>query len=40
MLLDEIGLDIDPQMRVNKLSIGERQMVEIAKALVVHFDIY
>lgn len=39
VLLDEIGLDIDPQMRVNKLSIGERQMVEIAKALVVHSDI-
>jgi L-arabinose transport system ATP-binding protein len=33
--LDEIGVDIDPGRKVGSLSIGERQMVEIAKAVMV-----
>ncbi|MCL7998862.1 L-arabinose ABC transporter ATP-binding protein AraG [Brucella sp. 21LCYQ03] len=32
--LADIGLDIDPTIKVAKLSIGERQMVEIAKAVM------
>ncbi|KFJ05514.1 sugar ABC transporter ATP-binding protein [Bifidobacterium tsurumiense] len=28
-----VGLDVDPQMMVNSLSMGQQQMVEIAKAL-------
>lgn len=32
--LQQIGIDIDPAMKVAHLSIGERQMVEIAKAVM------
>jgi ABC-type sugar transport system ATPase subunit len=42
-LLDELGLEIDPRARVSSLSVAQRQLVEIAKALsrdadVVIFD--
>lgn len=33
--LAEIGIDVDPSTKVASLSIGERQMVEIAKALMI-----
>jgi ribose transport system ATP-binding protein len=32
-VLDEIGIDLDPEARVGSLRVGERQLVEIAKAL-------
>ncbi|WP_376742787.1 L-arabinose ABC transporter ATP-binding protein AraG [Ensifer canadensis] len=32
--LAEIGIDVDPAIKVASLSIGERQMVEIAKAVM------
>ena len=32
--LDEIGIDVDPSAKVSTLSIGARQMVEIAKAVM------
>ncbi|MFP5076421.1 L-arabinose ABC transporter ATP-binding protein AraG [Rhizobium sp. YIM 134829] len=32
--LSEIGIDIDPDAKVASLSLGERQMVEIAKAVM------
>lgn len=32
-VLDRLGLDVDPRARVLDLSVAERQMVEIAKAL-------
>jgi ABC-type sugar transport system ATPase subunit len=32
-LLQELGLEIDPHSRVDRLPIGTRQMIEIAKAL-------
>ena len=32
--LSEIGIDIDPDRKVASLSLGERQMVEIAKAVM------
>ncbi len=32
--LDEIGIDVDPAAKVATLSIGARQMVEIAKAIM------
>jgi rhamnose transport system ATP-binding protein len=32
-LLGELGIDIDPQARVSALSVAQRQLVEIAKAL-------
>jgi rhamnose transport system ATP-binding protein len=32
-LLDEVGLDVDPRTRVSELSVSNRQLVEIAKAL-------
>jgi ribose transport system ATP-binding protein len=38
-ILSEIGLQIKPNVKVKNLSIAERQMVEIAKALVVKSDI-
>ena len=31
--LDEVGLEIDPDRRVDRLGIAEQQMVEVAKAL-------
>ena len=42
-LLDELGIDIDPHAKVESLSIGQQQMVEIAKAMstnpkVIQFD--
>ena len=37
--LQKIGLDTDPRTKVKTLSVAERQMVEIAKALVVQSDI-
>lgn len=33
--LTEIGIDVDPNAKVSSLSIGARQMVEIAKAVMV-----
>jgi L-arabinose transport system ATP-binding protein len=33
--LNEIGIDVDPNAKVSSLSIGARQMVEIAKAVMV-----
>ncbi|WP_132565990.1 sugar ABC transporter ATP-binding protein [Rhizobium sullae] len=35
-LLTRLGIDIDPDARVSSLRIGERQLVEIAKALSVN----
>ena len=35
-LLEAVGLDIDPAVLVSRLSIGQQQMVEIAKALSVN----
>ncbi len=32
--LKQIGIDVDPRTKVSDLSIGERQMVEIAKAVM------
>jgi len=32
-LLKDLGFDLDPQMQLGRLSIGQRQLVEIAKAL-------
>lgn len=32
-ILEELGLDIDPNIQVNQLSVGMSQMVEIAKAI-------
>jgi L-arabinose transport system ATP-binding protein len=32
--LDEIGIDVDPNAKVASLSLGSRQMVEIAKAVM------
>lgn len=32
-VLEELGLDIDPNIQVNQLSVGMSQMVEIAKAI-------
>jgi ribose transport system ATP-binding protein len=31
--LDEIGLDIDPTVNIGRLSVAQRQLVEIAKAI-------
>ena len=33
-VLEELGLDIDPDMMVSKLSTGQQQMVEIAKSMI------
>lgn len=35
-LLADLGVEIDPQARVDRLSIAERQMIEIARALSLH----
>jgi ribose transport system ATP-binding protein len=32
-ILDSIGLDLDPTMRVSRLTVSQQQMVEIARAL-------
>jgi ribose transport system ATP-binding protein len=37
--LAAMGVDIDPDARVRSLSLGERQLVEIARALQQHTDI-
>ena len=34
-VLDRLGVDIDPGERMNRLSVGQQQMIEIAKALMV-----
>lgn len=33
--LADIGIDVDPRAKISALSIGERQMVEIAKAVMI-----
>ena len=38
-LLKELGLDIEPTRMVNTLSVGDQQMVEIARALSNDFDV-
>jgi len=38
-LLGQLGLDLNPKAYVHSLSIGEQQIVEIAKALSIHADI-
>jgi ribose transport system ATP-binding protein len=37
--LSQLGLNIDPGMMVNELSVGQQQMVEIAKALSMNTEI-
>ncbi|CCH33189.1 sugar ABC transporter ATP-binding protein [Actinosynnema sp. NPDC047251] len=34
-VLDQLGLDIDPKAKLGSLSLAQRQLVEIAKALIV-----
>lgn len=34
-ILDRLGVSIDPQQRMSELSVGQQQMIEIAKALMV-----
>ena len=34
-ILDMLGVDIDPTQRMDELSIGQQQMIEIAKALMI-----
>ncbi|MFW2512820.1 sugar ABC transporter ATP-binding protein [Demequina sp. SO4-13] len=38
-ILDQLGLDLDPDRAVASLTVGDRQMVEIARALSRDFDI-
>ncbi|MCV3242349.1 sugar ABC transporter ATP-binding protein [Mesorhizobium sp. ZC-5] len=33
ILLDRLGIDLDPEARISSLRVGEQQLVEIAKAL-------
>ncbi|MEO0250527.1 MAG: sugar ABC transporter ATP-binding protein, partial [candidate division WOR-3 bacterium] len=35
-ILDDLGVDIDPQERVRELGVGEQQLTEIAKALAMN----
>lgn len=37
--LDELGLNINSRTMVSKLSVAEKQMVEIAKALIIQSDV-
>lgn len=37
--LKRVGLEIDPQTKVNELSVGKQQLIEIAKALTKQTDI-
>jgi len=37
--LDQIGLNIDPQTKVNQLTVGKQQLIEITKALTKKTDI-
>ncbi len=39
MLIKKVGLNIDPKTKVGKLSVAQKQMVEIAKALSYHAQI-
>jgi len=38
-ILDQLGLDLDPDRPVSSLTVGDRQMVEIARALSREFDL-
>ena len=38
-LLDDIHSDIDEKIQVSKLTVGQKQMVEIAKSMSYHCDI-
>jgi ABC-type sugar transport system ATPase subunit len=38
-ILDEMGVDLDPRAKVGKLTVGEKQSVEIARALQQESDI-
>lgn len=38
-ILDEMGIDLDPRARVGKLTVGEKQLVEIARALQQDADV-
>jgi len=38
-LFDRLGIDIDPEIKVGKLSVASRQMVEIAKAVSFDSDV-
>jgi ribose transport system ATP-binding protein len=38
-LLEQLGLDLDPDRHVSSLTVGDRQMVEIARALSREFDV-
>ncbi len=38
-LLERLGIDLDPEMRVGELSVASRQMVEIAKAVSYDSDV-
>lgn len=33
-LLDEFNLDIDPNIKINKLTVGQRQLIEVVKATI------
>lgn len=37
-ILDRLDLDLDPELEISRLSIAEKQMVEIAKALAVNAE--
>jgi ABC-type sugar transport system ATPase subunit len=38
-LLDTLGMDLDPDRLISSLTVGDRQMVEIARALSREFDV-
>ena len=38
-VLDQLGMDLDPDRPVSSLTVGDRQMVEIARALSRRFDV-
>ena len=38
-LLEQLGLDLDPDRPVSSLTVGDRQLVEIARALSREFDV-
>lgn len=38
-ILEEVGLDVDPATKVNKLGVGQQQLIEIAKALSKDIDV-
>ena len=39
-ILDRLGVNIDPGQRMNELSVGQQQMIEIAKALMVDATVF